>query len=101
MLKRFARALGMFSTATATPCSRARASAPSAHRSSGLPGKGRLPLEAFLGALAKDGYAGAVCLELKPWPLGAPDPKAILERMRGALGFVRRGLSAARNRPVA
>ena len=58
-----------------------------------LPGKGKLPLKEFLAALERDGYSGAVSLELKPWPLGAPDPDVILERMRGALRFVREGLT--------
>ena len=58
-----------------------------------LPGKGRLPLRPFLGALARSDYPGAISLELKPWPLGAPDPETILERMRGALEFVRKALS--------
>ena len=57
-----------------------------------LPGKGGLPLVAFLAALADGGYAGAVSLELKPWPLGAPDPGVILERMRAALEYTREGL---------
>ena len=57
-----------------------------------LPGKGRLPLKEFLGALGGSGYSGAVSLELKPWPLGTPDPEKILERMRDALQFVREGL---------
>ena len=57
-----------------------------------LPGKGKLPLKLFLAALAADGYPGAVSLELKPWPLGAPDPDVVLERMRAALAFVRDGL---------
>lgn len=57
-----------------------------------LPGKGRLPLRSFLAALGASGYAGAVSLELKPWPLGVPDPEAILERMRAALRFTREGL---------
>jgi sugar phosphate isomerase/epimerase len=57
-----------------------------------LPGKGRLPLKPFLAALAASGYAGAVSLELKPWPLGTPDPESILERMRAALRFTREGL---------
>lgn len=60
-----------------------------------LPGKGRLPLLPFLDALVKSGYAGAVCLELKPWPLGTPDPDVISERMRGALEYVRQGLLGA------
>ena len=57
-----------------------------------LPGRGKLPLEKFLAALVRDGYPGVVSLELKPWPLGAPDPKVILKRMREALGYVREGL---------
>jgi sugar phosphate isomerase/epimerase len=58
-----------------------------------LPGRGRLPLKPFLTALGASGYTGAVCLELKPWPLGAPDPEAIVERMRAALRFTREGLA--------
>jgi sugar phosphate isomerase/epimerase len=59
-----------------------------------LPGKGQLPLKPFLAALGASGYRGAVSLELKPWPLGTPDPEAILERMRAALRFTREGLGA-------
>jgi sugar phosphate isomerase/epimerase len=58
-----------------------------------LPGKGRLPLKPFLAALATSGYPGAVSLELKPWPLGAPDPETILGRMRATLEFAREGLT--------
>jgi sugar phosphate isomerase/epimerase len=58
-----------------------------------LPGKGLLPLRPFLAALAKSGYSGVVCLELKPWPLGAPDTETIIERMREALEFARGALS--------
>ncbi len=57
-----------------------------------LPGKGKLPLKEFLGEIEKSDYPGAVCLELKPWPLGAPDPEVILERMRAALRYARDGL---------
>lgn len=57
-----------------------------------LPGKGRLPLKPFLAALGASGYPGAVSLELKPWPLGTPDPKIILRRMGAALSFTRDGL---------
>jgi sugar phosphate isomerase/epimerase len=57
-----------------------------------LPGKGRLPLRPFLSALANSDYPGAVTLELKPWPLGAPEPETIMERMRGALEFARAAL---------
>jgi sugar phosphate isomerase/epimerase len=61
-----------------------------------LPGKGRLPLRPFLGALGQSDYPGVVSLELKPWPLGAPDPGTIPERMREALQFARRALGADR-----
>lgn len=57
-----------------------------------LPGTGKLPLERFLSALARSDYPGVVSLELKPWPLGAPDPATILEKMRGALEFTRGAL---------
>jgi len=60
-----------------------------------LPGKGRLPLKPFLAALAQSDYPGVVCLELKPWPLGAPEPETILTRMREALEFTRRALIRA------
>lgn len=57
-----------------------------------LPGKGKLPLKELLARLGGSGYPGAVSLELKPWPLGTPDPGKILERMRDALQFAREGL---------
>ena len=60
-----------------------------------LPGRGKLPLGPFLAALSDGDYSGAVSLELKPWPLGTPDPDVILDRMRGALGFTRDGLAGA------
>jgi sugar phosphate isomerase/epimerase len=49
-------------------------------------------LKEFLAALETDGYPGAVSLELKPWPLGTPDPEVILKRMREALSFTREGV---------
>ena len=61
-----------------------------------LPGRGRLPLRPFLAALASSDYPGVVSLELKPWPLGAPDTGTILERMREALQFARRALDGER-----
>jgi len=57
-----------------------------------LPGKGKLPLKELLAALESGGYPGTVSLELKPWPLGTPDPEVILKRMREALRFTREGL---------
>lgn len=61
-----------------------------------IPGTGKLPLKELLGAIGKSEYPGAVSLELKPWPLGAPDPATILERMRGALEFTRESLAGRR-----
>ena len=58
-----------------------------------VPGRGKLPLKEFLAALAGSDYPGVVSLELKPWPLGAPKPETILERMREALVFTREGLA--------
>jgi sugar phosphate isomerase/epimerase len=49
-------------------------------------------LEKLLPALARDGYSGAVSLELKPWPLGTPNPVVISRRMREALRYTREGL---------
>ena len=57
-----------------------------------LPGKGKLPLKEFLAALKRDDYPGAVSLELKPWPLGTPNPNVIQKRMSEALHFTREGL---------
>jgi sugar phosphate isomerase/epimerase len=59
-----------------------------------LPGRGKLPLAEFLAALERDGHPGAVSLELKPWPLGAPDPEVIMKRMRGAAEFTRERLES-------
>lgn len=57
-----------------------------------LPGNGKLPLRELLAAVGESDYPGAVSLELKPWPLGAPDPETIQARMRESLQFVREGL---------
>ena len=59
-----------------------------------LPGKGRLALKPFLAALGRAVIPVPYGLELKPWPLGTPDPEAIQERMRAALRFTREGLGA-------
>ena len=58
-----------------------------------LPGRGKLPLKSFLAAVGASDFPGAVSLELKPWPLGAPHPEEILKRMRASLGFTRNGLA--------
>lgn len=60
-----------------------------------IPGTGKLPLRELLSALAGGNYSGVVSLELKPWPLGAPDPAKIVQKMREALRFARRGLEQA------
>ncbi len=57
-----------------------------------VPGRGSLPLQEFLTALAGTNYPGVVSLELKPWPLGTPDERVILDRMREALEYTREGL---------
>lgn len=57
------------------------------------PGKGKLPLKELLYGLRGQGYPGVISLELKPWPLGAPDPEKILQRMRESLEFTREGLA--------
>lgn len=57
------------------------------------PGKGKMPLRELLAGLAAQDYTGVVSLELKPWPLGTPDPEKILERMRESLEFTREGLA--------
>lgn len=57
------------------------------------PGRGKLPLKELLAGLAAQDYPGAVSLELKPWPLGAPEPRKIRQRMRESLEFTRQGLA--------
>lgn len=57
-----------------------------------LPGSGKLPLQELLAAVVESDYSGAISLELKPWPLGAPDPETIQARMRESLQFVRERL---------
>jgi sugar phosphate isomerase/epimerase len=49
-------------------------------------------LRLFLSALAEGDYPSVVSVELKPWPLGAPGPETILERMHEALEFTRKAL---------
>lgn len=59
-----------------------------------LPGKGQLPLKEFLSALGASDYPAAVSLELKPWPLGVPDPETVQKNMHRVLEFVREGLGS-------
>ena len=64
-----------------------RGGRPRTHR---LPGEGDLPLDAFLAALARDGYDGLVTVETHPL-LSGPFDRAQAERRLGrALDFVRR-----------
>ena len=49
-------------------------------------------MKQLLGRIGESYYPGAVSLELKPWLLGTPAPRVILERMRGALEFTRKGI---------
>ncbi len=58
-----------------------------------LPGVGKLPLKQLLSAIGRSDYPGVISLELKPWPLGAPDPEKIRERMREALDYTREALA--------
>lgn len=53
-----------------------------------LPFEGRLPLDRFLGALRRDGYAGRVALELGPGPLEARlGEERILNNLRRSLEY--------------
>ncbi len=60
--------------------------------STGFPARGVCRSSLFWPRWAPSGYPGAVSLELKPWPLGTPDPGSILERMRAALAVRAEGL---------
>jgi sugar phosphate isomerase/epimerase len=59
-----------------------------------LPGRGKLPLAELLDALERDDYHGAVSLEVKPGPLGAPDPDEYPGTYARALEFTREGLGS-------
>ncbi len=54
-----------------------------------LPGAGNLPLVEFLRALARDGYAGQVTLELSPTALSIWNPRAAERKLKEAVEFVR------------
>jgi sugar phosphate isomerase/epimerase len=54
-----------------------------------LLGAGKLPLIGFLRALARDGYAGAVTLELSPLALHVWNPRAVERRLKASVEFVR------------
>lgn len=61
-----------------------------------MPGEGSLPLDAFLAALARDGYDGLVTLEVRPQEVGWVGRAQHVRRMRQALDYVR----AAIGQPV-
>lgn len=59
---------------------------PRTHR---LPGEGALPLAAFLGLLARDGYDGLITLEVHPREAGLLNRTHSARRLKKALDFVR------------
>jgi sugar phosphate isomerase/epimerase len=65
-----------------------------------MPGEGALPLDTFLAALARDGYAGLVTLEIRPEEVGLFGRARHLRRMRQALDFVRAAIGEHVETPV-
>ncbi len=65
------------------------------HRTHLAPGEGALPLAEFLGALARDGYAGLVTLEVSPYHLRAWGLRQGRARLAESLAYVRAHLRAA------
>jgi sugar phosphate isomerase/epimerase len=65
------------------------------HRTHLVPGEGALPLAEFLEALARDGYAGLVTLEVSPYHLHAWSLRQGRERLAESLAFVRAHLRTA------
>lgn len=63
-----------------------RGGKPITHR---LPGEGSLPLAAFLGLLARDGYDGLITLEIHPREAGFWSRSRSAHRLKKALAFVR------------
>ncbi|HLJ80129.1 MAG TPA: sugar phosphate isomerase/epimerase, partial [Ktedonobacterales bacterium] len=63
-----------------------RGGKPITHR---LPGEGTLPLAAFLGLLARDGYDGLITLEIHPREAGFWSRARSVRRLKKALAFVR------------
>jgi sugar phosphate isomerase/epimerase len=57
-----------------------------------LPGVGKLPLVEFLRALARDGFAGPITLELSPTALGIWNPRAAERKLKQAVDFVRQAI---------
>ncbi len=65
------------------------------HHTHLVPGEGALPLAEFLGALARDAYAGLVTLEVSPVHLHAWSLRQGRARLAESLAFVRAHLQAA------
>jgi sugar phosphate isomerase/epimerase len=65
------------------------------------PGEGSLPLDAFLSALARDGYDGLVTLEIHPLHAGPFSRGRAAARLGRALEFVRKHAAAPATRPSA
>lgn len=65
-----------------------------------VPGEGELPLRAFLGALAADGYDGLVTMEIHPWYVSQLNTAHAIRRLAQAVEFVRAATAsrAARGR---
>ncbi len=59
-----------------------------------LPGTGKLRLDEFLSSLARDGYDGAVTLELSPSALSIWNPRAAERKLKYAVEFVRKAIAA-------
>lgn len=66
-----------------------------------MPGEGTLPLDAFLAALARDGYNGLVTLEIRPEEVGLIGRARHVRRMRQALEYVRAAIGESVETPVA
>jgi sugar phosphate isomerase/epimerase len=69
------------------------------HHTHLVPGEGALPLPAFLGALARDAYAGLVTLDVSPVHLHAWSLRQGHARLAESLAVVRASLSAAESPP--
>lgn len=63
---------------------------PKTHR---LPGEGSLPLAAFLGLLARDGYDGLITFEIHPREAGFWSRAHAARRLKQALDFVRSAIA--------
>ncbi len=65
-----------------------------------LPRKGRLNLKTFLRALAADGYAGTISLELNPHSLAFKEPYLVRRNMADSVAFCHENLKTLAPRPA-